>query len=36
MTYKIDCNDCKVEYRTEENQTACELCGSTNITKTEV
>lgn len=33
--YEITCNDCKVKYKTTDDETKCELCGSTNITKVE-
>ena len=32
--YTIECGDCNVKYNAEDDETECELCGSTNITKT--
>jgi Zn finger protein HypA/HybF involved in hydrogenase expression len=33
VLYKVTCNDCDVVYYTEVDETNCELCDSTNITK---
>ena len=31
--YEITCNDCKIKYRTTEDETECEICGSADINK---
>jgi len=31
--YEIECNNCHVKYKTTDDETECELCGSTNINK---
>jgi len=35
VTYIINCEDCKVEYFTQQDETNCELCNSENIIKQE-
>ena len=33
--YEITCGDCKVKYKSEDSDTECKACGSTNITVVE-